>query len=178
MQSWGSSGPLISWSWGLSFTLGEEWDYLYYNLDTQVMHCPEVPGGHLGKVFAYASLAHPVQFPHKEGLDPALLDTMRSFNNDNDGDQWLSLWFTASVWSLLNDCCQGGALRRTQKSEQQSNSCSAIHISGKYITIQDLVIWWFGDLVIWGLIETFSDQFTLNCCPCQSAACASPLRYF
>ena len=49
----------------------------------------------------------------------------------------------------LTMCCQGGVLRRTQKSEQQFNSCSAIHTSGKYITIQDLVIWGFGDLRIW-----------------------------
>ena len=67
---------------------------------------------------------------------------------------------------------KGAAWRKTQKSAQQSNSCSAIHTSGKHINNAR-----FGDLEIWGLIETFSDRFTLSCCPCQSAVCASPLRW-
>ena len=38
----------------------------------------KVPGGQLGKIFAFASLNHPVQLPSTEGLDPTLLDTIRS----------------------------------------------------------------------------------------------------
>ena len=32
----------------------------------------------------------------------------------------------------------------------------------------------YNDFVI---TRTFSDRFTLSCCPCQSAVCASPLRW-
>ena len=42
----------------------------------------------------------------------------------------------------------------------------------------ELRIWWFEDLVIWGSEELFSDRFTLSCCPCQSAVCASLPRSF
>ena len=60
---------------------------LFNNIVVEIELCPivhasilllKVPGGQLGKIFAFASLNHPVQLPSTEGLDPTLLDTIRS----------------------------------------------------------------------------------------------------
>ena len=100
-------------------------------------------------------------------------------------------WSYHYMMTIMLNCCQGGVLRKTQKSEQQSKSYSATHTSGWYhyydtnmFNRNALVRQWDSNnpsmrsIVHSDHINFCSDQFTLSCCPCQSAVCASPHRCF